>query len=72
MLFVIGNFAAPLVAHMFCNYMGFPDVREIFGYTGFGRVLLLSAHLAGAVAWYSLLFKLTEPEIFSNTLYNII
>ncbi|XP_032794811.2 CAAX prenyl protease 2 [Daphnia magna] len=57
---------APCVAHAFCNVMGFPDFGEIGRQTGWKRIILASAFVAGLVGWYLLLWPLTEPTLYYN------
>ncbi|XP_010530508.1 PREDICTED: CAAX prenyl protease 2 isoform X2 [Tarenaya hassleriana] len=55
-----GHFVSPLVAHIFCNYMGLP----VFFARGNG--LVTAVFLAGLVAFMMLLFPLTNPEFYND------
>ncbi|CAN1820794.1 CAAX prenyl protease 2 [Linum perenne] len=56
-----GHLIAPLLAHIFCNYMGLP----VF----FARkkgVLVTSAFTAGIISFSWLLFPLTQPDLYHD------
>lgn len=55
-----GHLLAPLVAHIFCNYMGLPAI--ISPRPG----LITVAFLAGLLSFYFLLFPLTSPQLYNN------
>lgn len=65
-----GHFMAPVMAHSFCNFMGFPDLSWIMGQPKplkkYGFLLL---HLLGLVSWYFLITPMTNPRFFSNNLF---
>ncbi|XP_071690675.1 CAAX prenyl protease 2 [Rutidosis leptorrhynchoides] len=56
-----GHIAAPLVSHVFCNYMGLP----VFFSHKTGMVSV--AFVAGVVSFVYLLFPLTSPDLYNNT-----
>ncbi|CAL4066315.1 unnamed protein product, partial [Meganyctiphanes norvegica] len=64
-----GHFLPLFAVHAFCNHMGLPELKEVFSKPEAIRNKLLAAHVAGLVAWYFLLYPLTEPTYYSNTLY---
>ncbi|XKL62167.1 hypothetical protein PGB90_002000 [Kerria lacca] len=64
-----GHLTAPLVAHIFCNHMGFPDLSTLLFYTGMRKYALIFCFLLGFVAWCLLLVPITEPTLYYNTLY---
>lgn len=64
-----GHFVAPLVAHMFCNHMGFPNFAEISEFPPLQRVLIVCNFLLGFGLWCFLLTPLTSPDIFDNRLH---
>ena len=66
-----GHFIAPAIVHAFCNHMGFPKFEEIFGYDPPVRNYAIGAFILGVVLWYQLLYVLTTPSWYGNTLYNI-
>ncbi|KAJ9559225.1 hypothetical protein OSB04_013839 [Centaurea solstitialis] len=55
-----GHLAAPLVSHMFCNFMGLP--------TFFSRKTGLASvgFVAGVVGFIYLLFPLTSPDLYND------
>ncbi|XP_063831097.1 CAAX prenyl protease 2 [Ostrinia nubilalis] len=64
-----GHFVAPLVAHIFCNHMGFPNFAEVGQFPMLQRVVIVCCFLLGFILWCLLLTRLTSPEIFDNRLY---
>ncbi|XP_047994178.1 CAAX prenyl protease 2 [Leguminivora glycinivorella] len=64
-----GHFMAPLVAHMFCNHMGFPNFGEISQFPPLQRITIMFNFLLGFVLWCYLLTPLTSPDIYDNRLY---
>ncbi|CAH0594326.1 unnamed protein product [Chrysodeixis includens] len=64
-----GHFVAPLVAHMFCNHMGFPNFGEITEFAPLQRVLIVFNFLLGFGLWCLLLTPLTNPDIYDNRLH---
>jgi prenyl protein peptidase len=61
-----GNIIAPILAHKFCNHMGFPDFREMFQFQEPKRSGLFIFSLAGLILWCLLIKYTTEPWIYSN------
>ncbi|XP_019158487.1 PREDICTED: CAAX prenyl protease 2 isoform X1 [Ipomoea nil] len=55
-----GHLVAPLVAHIFCNYMGLPAI--VSRRSG----LITFAFLAGLLGYLWLLFPLTSPQLYNN------
>ncbi|XP_072929791.1 CAAX prenyl protease 2 [Epargyreus clarus] len=64
-----GHFLAPLVAHIFCNHMGFPNFGEIFQFPPMERAIILWNLILGFALWCSLLPLATDPEFYDNKLY---
>ncbi|XP_055587136.1 CAAX prenyl protease 2-like [Uranotaenia lowii] len=64
-----GHFAAPFVAHAFCNHMGFPDVPEVLNQTNPRKAIFLSLYVLGLVGWILLLPTLTTPGWYENNLF---
>lgn len=64
-----GHFAAPLVAHMFCNHMGFPNFGEVWHYPPVQRILIIFCFLMGFVLWCLLLTTLTSPDIYGTSIH---
>jgi len=64
-----GHLMAPVIAHAFCNHMGFPDFAMVQAYPAPTKHYLIGAFIVGLVSWYFLLYPLTEPWIYSNDLY---
>ncbi|KAH9738282.1 CAAX prenyl protease 2 [Citrus sinensis] len=59
-----GHLAAPLIAHIFCNYMGLPVVFAR------NRGLVSVAFVAGMVAFLWLLFPITRPDLYNDRTNN--
>lgn len=64
-----GHFVAPLVVHMFCNHMGFPDFSEIWEFPPLQRVVIACCFILGLVLWCLLLVPMTSPVIYDNRLH---
>ena len=65
-----GHLMAPVVAHGFCNFMGFPDPSEVLSKPPAERLIFSIMYLVGVVLFFLLLFPLTEPSLFSNRIYS--
>lgn len=61
-----GNIIAPILAHKFCNHMGFPDFQEMFQFPEPKRSCLFLLSLVGLVIWCFLIKYTTEPWIYAN------
>jgi len=68
-MYCLGHLIAPVIAHVFCNHMGFPNFGEIFAYGSPARYYIAASFAGGLILWFLLLFPLTEPAAFSNDLY---
>ncbi|KAK8553941.1 hypothetical protein V6N12_030920 [Hibiscus sabdariffa] len=55
-----GNLACPLVAHVFCNYMGLPVLFVQ------RKGLVCVAFVAGTLSFAWLLFPLTRPDLYNE------
>ncbi|XP_037963093.2 CAAX prenyl protease 2 [Plutella xylostella] len=64
-----GHFVAPLVAHMFCNHMGFPNFSEVSQHKPAHQAVIIAAFLAGLLLWCLLLNPLTDPALYDNQIY---
>jgi prenyl protein peptidase len=62
---------APVLAHAFCNHMGFPDVREIMAHSMPQRAYIGAAFVGGLAVWLLLLIPMTAPWLYSNDLYYV-
>ncbi|CAL9235736.1 unnamed protein product [Arabidopsis halleri] len=60
-----GHLAAPLFAHIFCNYMGLPVL-----YAQGKGLVSAAAFLGGVVGFVSLLFPLTKPLMYNDSTNN--
>ncbi|XP_052271069.1 CAAX prenyl protease 2-like [Dreissena polymorpha] len=66
-----GHLIAPILAHAFCNHMGFPAFNEVFAYEDKRiRRKIMAAFVAGLLLWMYLLFPLTAPFLYSNDVYH--
>ncbi|KAL0555349.1 hypothetical protein IC582_009293 [Cucumis melo] len=59
-----GHLLAPLVAHVFCNFMGLPALFSR------GRGVVSLAFLVGMVGFLWLLFPMTSPHLFNERTNN--
>ncbi|XP_074663228.1 CAAX prenyl protease 2-like isoform X2 [Tubulanus polymorphus] len=67
-----GHVAAPVVVHMFCNHMGFPDFSGIFSYSSLKtRLFLITSYIIGIICWMFLLYPVTKPHWYYNTVYSL-
>ncbi|GAB6031592.1 hypothetical protein CHUAL_009356 [Chamberlinius hualienensis] len=64
-----GHFIAPLVVHSFCNHMGFPSIDEIPQYSQPKRTIVSIAYVTGLLLWCRLLFPLTSPSLYENSIF---
>ncbi|XP_037302268.1 CAAX prenyl protease 2-like [Manduca sexta] len=64
-----GHFMAPLIAHMFCNHMGFPNFGEIPQFPPTQRLIIICNFLIGFALWCILLVPATNPDIYYNRLH---
>jgi len=65
----LGHLTAPLLAHAFCNHMGFPHFEEVLNHPAPTRYYVAGAFAVGLLLWAALLFPLTEPSLYDNTMY---
>lgn len=66
-----GHLLAPVIAHAFCNHMGFPAFGEVMAYQQPTRTKLMACFLIGAITWMGLLYPLTSSFLYSNTIYEL-
>lgn len=64
-----GHIAAPVIAHGFCNFMGFPDFNELLNHPPRTRAILGAFFILGVILFFALLFPLTDPKLYGNRLY---
>ncbi|CAH2094699.1 unnamed protein product [Euphydryas editha] len=63
-----GHLFAPVIAHIFCNHLGFPNFFEVFHFPLMQRILIICNFLLGLFLWCYLLVPLTDPYIYDNKL----
>ena len=61
-----GHYAAPLGAHAFCNFMGFPDLSAARAHPR--AALIKWLYLVGIIAFAGLVGPMSQPSLYSNTL----
>ena len=61
-----GHFIAPLGAHAFCNFLGFPDLAAAQAHPR--AALIKRLYLVGIAAFVGLLVPVSSPSLYSNTL----
>lgn len=65
-----GHFMASFVSHTFCNYMGFPDLMELFNdFDNKTRKLLILIYVSGLICFLLLAPSMTEPYLFNNKIF---
>ncbi|XP_062502756.1 CAAX prenyl protease 2-like isoform X2 [Corticium candelabrum] len=64
-----GHLIGPVVCHMFCNFMGFPDFAGIMQFSIWKAATLACVFVVGLVAFAFLLQPVTDPLLFGNTVY---
>ncbi|KAG2493102.1 hypothetical protein HYH03_008765 [Edaphochlamys debaryana] len=62
-----GHLAAPVAAHVFCNWAGFPPFGGMAAHPR--AVMLLLTTAAGVVAFLMLLNRMTEPADFQQDFF---
>ncbi|KXZ55172.1 hypothetical protein GPECTOR_3g319 [Gonium pectorale] len=62
-----GHLAAPVVAHMFCNWAGFPPFGEMAEHPR--SVVLFVTTLGGVAAFGLALNRMTKPERFGQDFF---
>mmetsp|Transcript_24013 Transcript_24013/g.77117 ORF Transcript_24013/g.77117 Transcript_24013/m.77117 type:complete len:284 (-) Transcript_24013:2835-3686(-) len=67
-----GHIAAAIAAHSMCNYFGFPCTAWITArrHTVRDKILLSLFYIAGLIAFAELLFPLTRPKMFRNSIWD--
>ncbi|KAI8820102.1 uncharacterized protein EV422DRAFT_78613 [Fimicolochytrium jonesii] len=62
-----GNIMAPIVAHVFCNRMGVPDLpgAAAAGFPG-RKKAIFAAYIAGMLGFSFLMFPATDPTLFGG------
>ncbi|CAF4868562.1 unnamed protein product [Pieris macdunnoughi] len=63
-----GHFIAPLMAHIFCNHMGFPNFSDVALFPPLERFVIVCNYLLGFGLWCYLLNPMTSPDLYYNKL----
>ncbi|KRZ05006.1 CAAX prenyl protease 2 [Trichinella zimbabwensis] len=62
------HFASVYLCHVFCNFIGLPDLRMYFMLQKrWMRVTVIVCTLIGICIWAKFLLPLTEPSLYANT-----
>ena len=65
-----GSFFASFVSHMFCNFMGFPNINDLLNeFSRALRNIILFFYLFGLIGFFSLLSLLTQPKMYQNNVF---
>ncbi|XP_013183873.2 CAAX prenyl protease 2 isoform X2 [Amyelois transitella] len=64
-----GHFVAPLLAHIFCNHMGFPNFSGVLCFPPIERAIIIFSFVLGLVLWCVLLVPITNPDLYDNKIY---
>lgn len=65
-----GHLIAPVIVHGFCNFMGFPDFVELWNVEPKKKTIVILTYVIGLFLFCQLLFPLTEPTLYQNTIYS--
>ncbi|XP_071079681.1 CAAX prenyl protease 2-like [Haliotis cracherodii] len=66
-----GHLMAPVIAHAFCNHMGFPAFSEVMGYQKPTRTKLVTFFVVGMLLWMVVLYPMTSPWLYANAVYSV-
>lgn len=62
-----GHLTACIAAHCLCNFLGFPDILEVFHQPPVKRMAFSVLYVLGAVAFAKFLHPATAPELYLNS-----
>ncbi|KFD53146.1 hypothetical protein M514_06060, partial [Trichuris suis] len=62
------HFMSVFLCHVFCNFMGFPDVSLLSLVDSKKRRFVLLCFFIGALLWISFLLPFTDPRLYGNSL----
>ncbi|XP_071162498.1 CAAX prenyl protease 2-like [Mytilus edulis] len=65
-----GHLIAPVIAHAFCNHMGFPSFGEVMGHPQPVKHKLIASFILGLFMWIVLFYPVTTPFLYSNYIYD--
>ncbi|CDW52753.1 CAAX prenyl protease 2 [Trichuris trichiura] len=65
---MVRHFMSVFLCHVFCNFMGFPDVSLLDLVDSKKRRFVLLCFFAGAILWISFLLPFTDPRLYDNSL----
>jgi prenyl protein peptidase len=63
-----GHILPAILAHSFCNYMGFPHFGEVPGHPS--RNILAAVYVLGLVSFFYFLPSFHDPHYYSSVLYS--
>ncbi|XP_041467915.1 CAAX prenyl protease 2-like [Lytechinus variegatus] len=63
-----GHLAGPFICHSFCNYMGFPEIGQVFQHSPRHRAIITVTFIVGLLTFLLLLYPLTTPSLYMNTM----
>ncbi|XP_071962871.1 CAAX prenyl protease 2-like [Antedon mediterranea] len=66
-----GHLVGICMCHTFCNFMGFPEFQHIFSYIKPISALVSIMFLVGLGSFIYLLFPLSDPSYYSNSIYTL-
>ncbi len=65
-----GSIFPAISAHMFCNYMGFPNISDLISdFQGWIKNVIFFFYVLGFVAFFCSISYLTEPNLYNNSIY---
>lgn len=65
-----GHLASCVIVHGFCNFMGFPDLVELYQQEPKKRMILTGLFCLGLGIFYLALMPATDNNLYQNAIYN--
>ncbi|KAK9898725.1 Abi-domain-containing protein [Cystobasidium minutum MCA 4210] len=64
-----GSILPPILSHIFCNVMGFPQLGQSLHDFPSRKWVILGAYAAGIVAYSQTLWPFTQPSLFADSMF---
>lgn len=67
-----GNFYASFASHVFCNFMGFPNINDLlYEFDRRATIVIVVSYLVGFVSFFCIIDFGTEPGFYGNGVFVI-
>lgn len=67
-----GSFFASFASHVFCNFMGFPNINDLLNeFERKAMIAIIVAYVIGFVGFFCVLDFVTQPSCYGNDLFVI-